>query len=111
MYFFLLFSRARGLTTNQIADCFEQTDEFDDSDADKDYKPEGEDSSSESEEEELSAEAAAKNNRAVIHDVPDILVHMDPPQERADADTDKDSGKRTFYFITGRNMQFVSEKN
>lgn len=74
--------------------------ELDDSDADPDYSflPEDRDSSSDDEVEEgkdeedrlpLGAEASTKRGK----EGPEVRVYMQPAIERADADSDVDSGK------------------
>lgn len=80
-----MFSAKHGLSTNEIADLM---DEFDDSDVDKDYRPEGNKTNSEDE-----LEAHQRGGRPAMDDLPEIRVFMDPPIERPDGDTDKDSGK------------------
>ncbi len=63
---------------------------IDDSDADKDYiDEEGDDSSDESSGDEKKVARAFKAAKKQ----PEILVYMEPPVEKADGDTDRDSGR------------------
>ncbi len=66
---------------------------FDDSDADKDYEEEKDNSSSEDtsddENHTITAIKAPKKGK-------EVRVYMDPPVEKAEGDTDKDSGGQTF---------------
>lgn len=57
---------------------------------DKDYRPEGSNSETDSEDE---LEAHQRGGRPTMDDSPELRVYMDPPIERPDGDTDKDSGK------------------
>lgn len=90
MYYYY---RKCGLTTNEIADFLE--DEIDDSDADKDYEPE----KNPSDDSDSKLEALEVGRRATVNDRPEIWVCMDPPIERPDADTDKDSGKILILYV------------
>jgi len=102
---FLLLYRLRtkrnraSLTTNAIADELDslEGESFDDSDADKDYEVEKDASSSSSspadtsddENHVITAIKASKKRE-------EVRVYMDPPVEKADGDSDKDSGGQTF---------------
>ena len=87
--------KSKPLSTNEIADQLEELEENDDSDRDPDYKDREEESStsssSDSESEDEGEGVAQKVNRRVRREE-EIRVYMNPPQERADGDTDKDSG-------------------
>jgi hypothetical protein len=83
------------LTTNQIADMVE---EHDDSDNDPDYEGQQKKSDSESdmfdmEDEEESAPVTLEAVRRKELPAAEVRVYMEPPVERADGDTDKDSGR------------------
>jgi hypothetical protein len=92
---------AARLTANQIADMVE---ELDDSFNDPDYEGEKTDSSSDSEtnmsvgmgdraEKEKEEPITMQDlRRRKEQPVDEIRVYMDPPIERADGDTDRDSG-------------------
>ena len=99
---FLLLYRLRtkpnraSLTTNVIADELDSLEgkSFDDSDADKDYEVEKDASSSpvdtsDDENHVITAIKAPKKRE-------EVRVYMDPPVEKADGDSDKDSGGQTF---------------
>lgn len=121
LFSFLCYRRrtARLVTTNDIADALDamEEDSFDDSDADKDYEVEKESSSSSSpedtgdeeerrdeeerldkgngdEEERLDKEKEKEKERKALK-LPkkptEVRVYMNPPVEKADGDTDKDS--------------------
>lgn len=66
--------------------------DVDDSDVDKDYVQEDGDSSDDegSDSENLAIFKAPKKQ-------PEIRVYMEPPVEKADGDTDRDSGKQIQY--------------
>jgi hypothetical protein len=74
----------------------EDNDLFDDSDADPDYRDS--DASGESSEEEEEEEEACTSTPAVTgwrsrqRPKEHVMVYVDPPAERADGDTDVDSG-------------------
>jgi hypothetical protein len=84
-YNFISFRKRGRLTTNQIVDLME---ELDDSDQDPNYE---EEETIDSEEEE---DAVGRWSKPT----PEIRVYMDPPAERPDGDTDRDSGKLQYSF-------------
>ena len=71
---------------------------FDDSDADKDYEEEKDNSSSSSSSSEDTSDD--ENHTITAIKAPkkgkEVRVYMDPPVEKAEGDTDKDSGGQTF---------------
>ena len=86
---------------------------FDDSDADKDYEEEKDNSSSSS---SSSSEDTSDDENHTITAIKapkkgkEVRVYMDPPVEKAEGDTDKDSGGQTFsifFFIFFIFFQFV----
>ena len=96
-----VFSRARALTTHQISDMFE---DIDDSDNDPDYVESDNDKDEEdSDEEEVvhaDDEDGAVGEEPVVgrEDHGELRVYMDPPVERPEAESDRDSGN-SLYFI------------
>jgi hypothetical protein len=84
------YCRKKGrLTTNQIADLME---DLDGSDQDPNYEEEMEDSDSGEEEDNATVGRWSKP-------APEVRVFMDPPVERPDGDTDKDSGKKAMQLL------------
>jgi len=67
-------------------------DDLDDSDQDPDYKEKASDSDSDEDLENIEQEQP-EDGRAVATEVPEVRIYMDPPVERPDGDTDRDSGK------------------
>ena len=73
----------------------EDDDLFDDSDADPDYRDSdasGESSEEEEEEEACTSTPAVTGWRSRQRPKEHVMVYVDPPAERADGDTDVDSG-------------------
>ena len=97
IYYFFLFSKRRKLSTYEIALFLQQDEEenFDDSDKDPDFMEMDarSDSSDSSDDQDMVIRA---NKRPAS--VPETRVYMDPPVERGDADTDKDSGKYSCFY-------------
>jgi hypothetical protein len=69
---------------------------FDDSDADKDYEEEKDNSSSSSSEDTSDDENHTITAIKAPKKGKEVRVYMDPPVEKAEGDTDKDSGGQTF---------------
>ena len=73
---------------------------FDDSDADKDYEEEKDNSSSSSSSSSSEDTSDDENHTITAIKAPkkgkEVRVYMDPPVEKAEGDTDKDSGGQTF---------------
>lgn len=84
-YKILFFVRKSRLTTAEIAELF--ADGVDDSDLDPDYEDGNKDASSTDSGSDSDTEG-------------EVRVYIDPPKERAEADTDNDSGKG--FFLNGQ---------
>ena len=80
-----------------VAEIADLVDELDDSDVDPDYTEKDADmdsSASEQEEDGLPLGLEAQSTKIG----PEYRVYMEPPVERAEADSDKDSGKKNIIF-------------
>ena len=78
-----------------VAEIADLVDELDDSDADPDYMEQGQDvdsSASDQENDDNSLPLGLETKSTRVG--PEYQVYMEPPVERPEADTDKDSGKK-----------------
>jgi len=100
--------RRKVLSTYEISQLVEY--DGDNSDVDPDYVEEQNNSSSSSDEQddnELDMVARASRMSSAE---PEIRVYMDPPVERPDGDTDKDSGKFIFFHEKSRHSVYAKRQ-
>lgn len=121
IYFYFLYRKRPLRTVNQIVDALEELDteeeeEVDDSDLDRDYVDAGGDNESSSDDEPVASSSKSPAKRVRLHarasnaangrevfqarsPQREVLIFMDPPVEKADGDTDVDSGKFFIYYV------------